>query len=289
MDILLAGASGFLGRAIADDLALLGHRVRPVCRRQGTDFRTLQTEDSWRSLLQGVEAVINCVGIIAERDGQTFDELHYRAPAALFRACSAIGVRRVIQISALGADESAVSRYHQSKYAADNLLRSLDLDGFVLRPSLVFGPGGRSTQWFVRLASLPLIPVVGDGRQKVAPVHVDDLVLAVRRCLELPPCRRTINVVGPKVYAFGEWLQALRAAQGLQPTSLLHVPVRLASTGLRVGRYFSPLLEPDNLQMLLAGNWDEPEAFTRFLARSPRAVLAEAGKRGFAAIEGDRQ
>lgn len=89
------------------------------------------------------------------------------------QACATAKVRKVVQMSALGADDTAFSAYHLSKRAADDCLRGLDVDGLVLRPSLVYGPGGQSAALFMRVAAWPLIPVLGDGQQMRQPVRPD--------------------------------------------------------------------------------------------------------------------
>ncbi|MBS4096271.1 MAG: NAD-dependent epimerase/dehydratase family protein, partial [Sulfuricella sp.] len=102
MIILVTGANGFLGRHIANTLKRAGHQVRELNRANGGDFERLRTPQAWLPHLDGVEAVVNCVGIIAETSSQRFSVVHGEAPIALFRACVAGGVRRVVQISALG-------------------------------------------------------------------------------------------------------------------------------------------------------------------------------------------
>src|SRR5690606_24044460 len=144
--------------------------------------------------------------IIGEHSSQRFTVLQTQAPSALFRACAQAGVRRVLQISALGADETAFSAYHLSKRSADNCLRSLDLDWFVLRPSLIYGPGGKSADLFMRMATLPWIPVIGNGQQTLQPVHISDVVLTVMKSLTSPVAKQTLDIVGPDTVTFAEWL-----------------------------------------------------------------------------------
>jgi len=249
MNVLLTGASGFIGRNVAAVLARAGHRVRPLSRRHGADASRMLTPADWLAHLDGIDAAVNCIGIIGETRTQHFAPLHTQAPVALFQACAAKGVRRVLQISALGADETAFSAYHLSKRAADDFLRALDVDWIVLRPSLVYGAGGGSAALFLRLARLPLIPVLGDGQQPLQPVHIGDVAAAALRGLTAAG-RQTIDVAGPETIAFSEWLQRLRAAQGLPRARLLRVPFAAALAMAWLGAWFSPMSRPDNLRML---------------------------------------
>jgi uncharacterized protein YbjT (DUF2867 family) len=272
MKILLTGATGFIGRNIATALVADGHQVQPASRQSGVDFRRMLDPQDWKSHLTGVDAVINAVGIISEQHGQRFESLHTRAPCALFHACLDAGIRRVIQISALGADEASVSRYHQSKRAADDELRRLDLDWFVLRPSLVYGRSGASTALFMRLAALPLIPVIGDGTQALQPVHVSDLVATVLRGLASSDVQRTLDVVGAERTTFADWLEIMRQAQGLPRTRQFHVPFSLVSVLAPVAGFFSPMLRKENLLMLQRGSVADSHPLTRFLGRQPLEI-----------------
>jgi uncharacterized protein YbjT (DUF2867 family) len=285
MNILLAGASGFIGANVSRALAAAGHRVRPISRRHGVDFRNMTRRADWQPHLAGIDVAINCVGIIGESRGQAFPTLHAEAPIALFDACVDAGVRRVIQVSALGADETAFATYHLSKRAADDHLRSLELDWFVLRPSLVYGRGGGSAGLFMRVARLPMIPVVGDGRQALQPIHIGEVVATVLRCLDVHPPRQTIDIVGRETVGFADWLQAMRRAQGLPPAPLLHVPHALAMACAFVGRRFMPILQPDNLRMLRAGYHADGCALEAFLGRparpfEPALLFADASDAG---------
>ena len=275
MKILLTGASGFIGRHLAQALTAEGHQVTPVSRRSGQDMQTLLTPEAWLPLLQGVDAVINSVGIIAETRGQTFEKLHHRAPAALFRACEQAGIRRVVQISALGADAQAFTPYQLSKYAADEVLRRLPLEGVVLRPSLVYGQGGASMALFQHLANLPLIPLVGDGQYRVQPVHISDVVATVLQCLHTLPAHSThstLDVVGAQPLTFVEWLQQLRRAAGKRPAPTLAIPFSAVMASAHVGRLVMPLLHPDNLRMLQRGNVADVTPLAAFLGRMPLSV-----------------
>jgi uncharacterized protein YbjT (DUF2867 family) len=149
MNVLLTGASGFIGSHLADALRAAGHVVIAARREidAGTaavqaDFTRDISARDWLPKLVGIDAVVNAVGILREHGAQTFERIHKRAPQALFTACVAAGVRRIVQISALGADRGT-TRYFLSKRAADDYLATLPLEWTIVRPALVFGPGGR--------------------------------------------------------------------------------------------------------------------------------------------------
>ncbi len=274
MNVLLTGANGFIGRNLAAALVAAGHRVIPASRNKGIDFCRMLSSGDWLAHLEGMDAVINCVGIIGESGKQRFEPLHTLAPSALFHACVEAGVRRVLQISALGADDRAFSAYHLSKRAADDTLRSLELDWFVLRPSLIYGLGGESSRLFMRLARLPLIPVIGNGQQMIQPVHISDVVATLMHSLTSPEPRQTLDIVGTETISFAQWLQTMRQAQGLPQARLLGFPLQLAMLAAGVGRYFNPMLQPENLRMLQTGYQADPRPLIRFLGRPPLTMEA---------------
>jgi uncharacterized protein YbjT (DUF2867 family) len=268
MKILLTGASGFIGQNLLQVLIRDGHEVVPVSRRDGVDFTRMQTTEQWLPWLRDVDVAINAVGIIGETGTQRFEALHATAPIALFDACRQSGVSRVIQISALGADESAFSAYHLTKKAADDRLRSLDLDWFVLRPSVIYGRGGTSAEVFMRLARLPILPVIGDGCQHLQPVHIADVVATVMAFLTTPHTRQTLDIVGNETVAYVEWLQRLRLAQGRNRARVLCMPVWLVMAGAYLGQPLNPMLRPENIRMLVKGYQGDGQPWRAFLGRA---------------------
>jgi uncharacterized protein YbjT (DUF2867 family) len=269
MNILLTGSSGFIGGHIKRRLEEGGHKVVPIDRSHGIDFNQMLEPENWIPHLQGIDVVINSVGIIVERRGQSFAHLHKLAPSALFQACVKTGVKRVIQISALGADEQAFTPYQQNKFAADELLCSLPQEWFVLRPSLVYGEGGASLKMFKQMARFPLLALADGGRQQVQPVHISDLVTTVERCLQEATPGQTIDVVGPYALSFAAWLQLLRTKQGRGNMYILPLPFSLVLTTARLAHHFIPIMHPDNLRMLQHGNTAAVQPLADFLGRTP--------------------
>jgi nucleoside-diphosphate-sugar epimerase len=279
VNVLIVGASGFIGGRIAQAFVAAGHdvtcaqrseRLPPGCtRRLAFDYVSLPARAMLARSLAGIDVVVNAVGILRERGPQTFDAVHTAGPSALFDACMDAAVPRVIQMSALGADENAASGYHRSKYAADRYLRSLPLDSAIVQPSLVYGAGGTSARLFEMLAALPLLVVPGDGAQRVQPLHVDDLVDGVRHLAESPAALRcTVAAVGPYPLALLAFLAELRTGLGLPPAKAVRVPRTLVAFAARAGNAIpGVLLDTETLAMLERGNTAEPGPWERWLGR----------------------
>lgn len=287
MNILVTGADGFIGRHLVAALLTRGHQVIgavrcpkrfahyfPTLTCIRIDFTQAQTVEEWTPRLVGIEAVVNAVGIFTEHGVQTFEAIHAAAPRALFTACACAGVQRVIQISALGADPDARSRFHLSKRTADDYLASLDLDWVIVLPSLVFGPGGQSASLFTMLAAMPLLLVPGKGCQRVQPVYLDDLVKAIADLLEPGAARRyRMAAVGPTPISLSEFLATLRSALGLPPTRALPIPMALLHAAAALGeRLHLPMLSREALEMLERGNTASVEAITHLLGHPPRST-----------------
>lgn len=276
MKILLTGASGFIGGHLKTALKQSGHEVIACSRQSGCDFNKMLSPADWLPHLKGVDAVINAVGIIVETKQQQFDTLHTKAPVALFQACEQMAIKRVIQVSALGVDDEASTPYQLSKKAADDYLRKTTLDWFILRPSLVYGEGGASMAMFKQLSSLPVIPLVGDGQYQVQPVHISDVVATVMQCLPADAVpQQTLDVVGAYPLSFADWLQTIRRTGGRKNAMLLKTPFSLMLALAGFGKYIVPMMSPDNLRMLQAGNTSDVSALTKFLGRPP--LTAEEG------------
>jgi uncharacterized protein YbjT (DUF2867 family) len=278
MVILLTGASGFIGRHLSSALRSAGHRVIEARRvvtdpsqHVEADFTRDLDAAAWLPKLIGVDCVINAVGILRERGEQTFERIHTEAPRALFEACTRAGVRRVIQISALGAG-TGQSGYFRSKHAADEFLETCPLNWTIVQPSVVFGPGGTSARLFTMLASLPVIPLPGRGTQSVQPVHIDDVVDAIVRLVAREgPSKTRVPIVGPRALELREFLAQLRAAMGLRPAFTINVPMGLMRMSASVAQWLpNSLLDRETLAMLEAGNVADPASTVALLGHAPR-------------------
>jgi len=287
MVVFLTGASGFIGRHLAAALVQAGHSLvlglhsasSPSLHGRVIAIDYLQDVDAsaWRPRLQGVDVVINAVGVLRATRAAGFDALHVEAPRALFEACVQVGVRGVIQISALGADDDAASAYHVSKREADRHLASLPIPSVIVQPSLVYGRGGTSARLFDTLASLPLVPVPGDGSQRVQPIHIDDAVEAIVKLVEREaqvPGER-VSLVGPAPLDLIAFLRRLRHALGFHDTVVLRIPMPIVRAAAAAGGLLpAALLDRETLAMLERGNVASDAKTRELLGRAPRPVEA---------------
>ncbi|WP_119461979.1 complex I NDUFA9 subunit family protein [Rhodospirillaceae bacterium SYSU D60014] len=279
MRILITGASGFIGRHLVAALSTAGHRI--VCcvrdleraRRMfpaqmvvACDFTRAVDPELWLPRVRGVDAVINCAGILHARDAESIAAIHRAAPKALFTACLVAGVERVVQLSALGVGSGADSDYAHSKLAADDYLQSLGLDWTILRPSVVYteaGPAGCASQ-FRTFATVPwFLPVVGTGEQTFQPIHMADLAEAVRRVVENGVGRRqVIDAVGQEPVSLAILLAEFRRRLGSPPARLVHLPLPLVRLIGRLGdRWGREPVTTAALTVMMRDNTADPQPF----------------------------
>ena len=278
MRILLLGASGFIGREIFAALSARGHRVVAAVRNASSappfasetprivDMNRALAPRDWLANLEGIDAVVNCAGVLQATGSQSIEAIHAAAPIALFQACEQRGVRRVIQVSAISADREAGTAYALTKLAADEHLRKMALEWTVLRPSLVIARGAYGGTALLRaVAALPFaMPVPGDGAQSFQPVHVDDLSQVVVLALETDRLlRATLDVVGPEAVTLRVILEDYRRWLGLAPASVVRIPRWASRLAAWAGDHLGATLNSTALAQLEHGNTGDAAAFAR--------------------------
>lgn len=282
--VFVAGGTGFVGRHVLRGLLGAGLAVTALVRAghggslgaaAGARLHLIEAEwtrpATWAGFVAGHAVAINCVGIIRERPGASFEAVHTRAAVALCHAAATGGVGQLVQLSALGADARAVSAFQRTKRAADDAALAGPVPAVVLRPSLIYGPGDHSMSFFERLAALPVAPVPGDGRYRVQPIHVDDIVRAVLDATTRPGRHGVYDVGGGSVLTFDALLEALARRRGRSSVPKLHLPWPLmrgvACLTDRIGH--GPITTGE-LRMLRRGSVADNTAFGRAFGFSPR-------------------
>jgi len=274
MNILITGASGFIGSHVLKALLKSNHSVTTcmhhseiteTCKVFKVDYIQMQHVRDWLPLLQNMDVVINCVGIIAESPIVNFNVMHHLTPIALFKACQQHSIKKVIQISSLGANDSAIVPYHKTKKLADDYLIQSTLDYLIIKPSLIYGEGGESYRFFKKLSNLPLIPLIGGGQQMIQPVHIGVLVNVITTYLKSSiKGQKIIDVVGPKAISYQHWMQSLRTKN--TKIRFLSIPFKLMMFIAKIANLFgAKLLSPDNLTMLKQNNTADVKPLQNFL------------------------
>ena len=268
MLIAVTGASGFVGRHLTTLLAGRGHQVRALVRRDGRGRaaaalpaeRTpgdLADPAALAALTRGADVIVHLVGIIVEAGAATFEAVHVEGTRRLLTAAREAGVRRFVHMSAVGArDEPGATRYHRTKWRAEELVRSSGLPHAIFRPSIISGPENRPIRTLARLHRWsPLVPVFEDGRFPMQPVWIGDVALAFALAAERPALSGVFELGGPATLTYEEFVRAIGRAAG-HPRPLVHVPLAVARAAAAVLGVMGPLapLTLDQLQMLVEGS-----------------------------------
>jgi NADH dehydrogenase len=240
--VAVAGGTGFVGGAIARELAARGHRVVVLSHRKmagdsSSTFEYRQADvtrpESLATALAGVDALVISLAfrnspIEAPRRGQTFELVDAAGTEALVAAARTAGVRRLVYISGAGAAADAVRHWFRAKWRAEESVRGSGIVYTIFRPSWIYGPGDHSLNRFLGFSRwLPFIPQIGNGRQRLAPVFVGDVGSLVADALVTPAVENaTLEVGGPETLTMDEIIRvALRVLRRRRP--ILHAPVVL--------------------------------------------------------------
>lgn len=254
MRILVTGATGLIGAQVCARLAAEGHEVFAVSRHKPipptgpvrqwlqVDFTEAQDPAVWAPHLDGIDAVVNCVGVLQDSPREDTSAAHLHGAAALFRACAGAGVRRVIHFSAIGVNRHQETPFSGTKLQGEKALMVLDLDWVILRPSVVLGqPVFGASALFRGLAALPVAPQMpGTGPLQV--VMLDDVVETVSRLVAPDsPARVTLDLAGPERLSMREVVALYRGWLGWKPARPLALPGWMASALYWLGDFAGAL------------------------------------------------
>ena len=271
-DILVIGGAGFIGRHIVARLIARGLRVTVPTRRQARarHLILLPTIDvvecdvhhdaALSNLIRGKDAVINLVGVLHGSQGspygREFARAHVELPRRIVAACRTHGVRRLMHMSAMGADSNGPSMYQRSKGDGDASVQASHLDWTIFRPSVVFGPEDNFLNLFAKLAKFfPVLPI-GGADARFQPVSVGDVADAFANALDnRATFERIYELAGPRIYRLRDLVAFAAAASG-HPRPVIGLPDSLARVlallmELAPGE---PLMSRDNLDSMKVDN-----------------------------------
>jgi len=245
--VAVTGATGFVGREVVRQFQAAGGEVRPVGR-------------DW-SALPAADCVVHLVGIIIERGPNTFDRVHVELTRRVVDATRRAGIKRYLHMSALGTRPNAVSRYHQTKWAAEEIVRQSGLAWTIFRPSVIYGPGDKSINVLANVVRrLPVVPVLGDGEGKIQPVAVEVVAREfVRAAGDTGSVGKTFELCGPVALTWNELYDELQQVLGTRkPKVHLPVPVARAVAAVFEKLLRNPPFTRDQLRMLGEDNIGDP-------------------------------
>lgn len=243
--ITIFGGSGFLGRHLVTRLARSGwavllaerhpsraHYLQPLgdVGQITAVAARVQDQDRVARVVEGADAVVNLTGILYETGRQKFDGVHHSGAANIAKAAAAADVKRLVHVSAIGADPKAEARYARTKGLGEEAVRQAFPTATILRPSIVIGPEDGFFNRFAEMTRIsPFLPLVGGGLTKFQPVYVGDVAQAIEMGLESDALAGEIyELGGPKVYSFKALLELMLEQIGKR-RALLPLPFAIAS------------------------------------------------------------
>ena len=224
--VTIIGGSGFVGRYIARRMANEGWRVRVAVRRPNEAMFVrpygavgqvepvlcnIRDDASVAAVISGADAVVNCVGVLAQSGANTFEAVHVDGAERVARLAADEGVAQVVHISAIGASDDAASEYGRTKAAGEAAVLKHVPEAVILRPSIIFGT---EDQFFNRFASAarfgPFLPIAG-ANTLFQPVHVDDVARAAVAGATGAAQPGIYELGGPEVRSFRELMSDMLA------------------------------------------------------------------------------
>jgi len=272
MKIFLTGATGFVGSHLTARLLADGHDVRALVRdpaaaraKLGDKVELIQGDvidgHGIAGGIVGCDSVVHLVGIIMERRGVTFEMAHVSSTRNILMSAQAAGVRRWIQMSAVGARRDGISGYQTTKWQAEEMVRNSGLEFTILRPSIIFGPrDGFVNQMVDVMRTAPLVrPVPGNGRYRFRPVYIDTVVDCFAQALTSDRAvGKTIELVGPEELPLEQLLAQIADCVGVRkPAVKVPMPIMFFNAAL-MSVLPKPPVTIDQLRMLREGSTADP-------------------------------
>ena len=235
MRIAVTGGTGFVGRHLANQLASEGHEVVLIARGVGQQGGTTPALPNvrWvragvgdvselRHAFEGCDAVAHCAGINRELGAQTYRSVHMEGTRNVVEAARASGVQRIAMLSFLRARPDCGSGYHESKYAAEEIVRKSGLDYTILKAGVIYGDGDHMLDHLSHaLSTFPVFVLVGMRDRPVRPVAVEDVSAICRAALvDGRLSGQTVAILGPDELQLGDAVRWVALTMGRRPRFL---------------------------------------------------------------------
>ena len=282
--ILVTGGSGFIGRRVVARLADGGSGVRVLARGQRPAELPSRVEavnadvlsgEGLTEAMSGIEKAVHTVAVIRESGGQTFEGVIRRGTERVVAAAKLAGVKKLVHVSAIGAQDNLTYPYLHAKWWAERAVASGGIKYTILRPSIVFGEGDEFMNALAGLVRYnPIVPVAGNGRAKFQPIWVEDLVTCIVACLdEDAHDGETLEVGGPEHLTYDEMVDIVKQALGKSRIKA-HVPLALMRPLAQVMEWVLPRppVTQEQLKMLALDNTTDTDSVTRSFGVQPRRL-----------------
>jgi len=280
--IAVTGGTGFVGRNLVDRLLAQEHSVIVVARKtpgeglfQG-EVKMVQASvgdvAGLEAAFSGAEVVYHLVGIIAETKKSSFEQTVVEGTRNVVAACRSAGVKKIVYLSAMGTSAQAVTTYHQTKYRAEQIVVSSPLDYIIYRPSVVYGLGDGFVSLVKRIIEKSYFtPVIGDGKYRLQPVYIDDLVSAMVQGLTVPEASgHIIEIGGPEELEYLDILDIIKGVLGKTRVNF-HIPLWVMKP---IAGLMEKILRPapitvDQLKMMETGNTGNIDSMKNLFSINP--------------------
>ncbi|SEJ33534.1 NADH dehydrogenase [Arthrobacter sp. yr096] len=284
MRVAITGGTGFVGRHLAERLNSEDTVI--VSRRTGVQINDV---DALAAAFSGCDVVAHCAGINREIGDQTFDRVHVDGTRAVIEAARRAGVHRIVMLSFLRARPGCGSAYHETKWAAEELLRQSGIAYTILKSGMIYGPGDHMVDHVTKaVRTFPVFATVGYRERTVRPIPVEEAVNTLIAALEGRVPTPTVAVVGAEELELGSAVRRIARVAGRQPM-FVPVPVWAIRVLARLTEWTMvvPLVAKAQAQMLAEGV-SEPAPFAPGLPDDLRPVLPFDDERIRAALPDGR-
>jgi nucleoside-diphosphate-sugar epimerase len=279
--VLVDGASGYVGSHLTNQLQRHGYSARCLVRPQASevDVSTLQSSGAQvckadlmsqhkdvERLFEGVEVAVHLIGSVAPKRGESLDDLHVEMTRRFAQLCKATAVGKIVMVTSLGAEASAQSLYHRTKWLAEQALKDCGVPCIILRPALIVGKtfGVRNSKLIARILELirtrRSVPIIGGGANKIQPVFIDDVVAAIIKCVaEIGGASGTaapvLEIAGPEVITMRQLYERLMTITQINKP-LMDIPLPVASVVAFAAQYLQavPVLSLDQIKLSKSDN-----------------------------------